>query len=346
MATWYGITELGGGVPSVSNGTIFQITTYGALTSLYSFGSQGYNSDFIWPDGRFPDAGLVQGSDGNFYGTATDSGTNGCGTVFQLTPGAMLTTLYSFTSPSDYPGGPDGYGPHAELVQGADGNFYGTTAAGGNDGGGTVFKITPTGTFTPLTQFNGTNGWSPYAGLMLGNDGNFYGTTSAGGPGEFSGLGAGTIFKLTTNGVQTVLHYFTGLEDGAFPDGGLIQGSDGNLYGTTAAGGNTGNSPSGSGTVFEITTNGTLTTLYAFSGPDGQEPQGALVQGHVEVFMARPLTAGWTTTRSIQPAPAMARSFASSSRWLLKPSRKRTASRRSPGASCRAKSIKSSSTPI
>ena len=147
------------------------------LTTLYSFAGS---------DGAHPDAGLVQGSDGNFYGTTEFGGANnGNGTVFKITPSGALTTLYDFA-------GSDGFEPQAGLVQGSDGNFYGTTTGGGaNNGKGTVFKITPSGALTTLYSFAGSDGAFPQAGLVQGSDGNFYGTTAGGGT-DF----AGTVFRL------------------------------------------------------------------------------------------------------------------------------------------------------
>ena len=261
---FYGTTEVGGS--SYLYGTVFKITPSGDLTTLHSF--DGYS------DGGYPMAGLVQGSDGNFYGTTSVGGPNEDplsgygGTVFKITTNGALTSLYNFT------GNANGGNPEAGLVQGSDGNFYGTTSSDGA-GYGTVFKITPNGVLTTLHSFTGdTNGGNPTAGLVQGSDGNFYGTTS------IDGAGYGTVFKITTNGVLTTLYSFTGYSDGWKPSG-LVQGSDGNFYGTTAFGSygqDTG------GTVFEITTNGVLTTLYSFNHdtngwPNGEFPDAGLVQG-------------------------------------------------------------------
>ena len=174
----------------------------------------------------YPEAGLVQGSDGNFYGTTYVGGANGDGTVFKTTPSGTLTTLYSFA-------GSDGDTPVAGLVQSRDGNFYGTTSAGGVNDGGTVFKITPSGTLTTLYSFagNGSDGANPFAELVQGSDGNFYGTTLSGGENN-----DGTVFKITPSGTLTTLYSFAG-SDGDQAYAGLVQGSDGNFYGTTYAGG-------------------------------------------------------------------------------------------------------------
>jgi uncharacterized repeat protein (TIGR03803 family) len=226
---FYGTTRAGG---TWHAGTVFKITTNGALTSLHSF--TGGNGGWGWG----PSAGLVQGSDGNFYGTTSSGGTNGNGTVFKITTNGALTSLYSFTGTND------GGSPVAALVQGSDGNFYGTTEYGGTNGDGTVFKISTNGAFTSLYSFtDGTDGANPQAGLVQGRDGYLYGTTSAGGTNDY-----GTVFKISTNGAFNSLYSFTGATDGASPQAGLVQGSDGNFYGTTPNGGQ-----GGVGTVFRLT---------------------------------------------------------------------------------------------
>jgi uncharacterized repeat protein (TIGR03803 family) len=260
----YGTTVLGG----TGDGTIFKVTPSGTLTTLHSFGGT---------DGLAPYAGLVLGTDGNFYGTTVGGGANsqcsgtgiqGCGTVFKITPGGTFTTLYSFA-------GTDGANPWAGLVQGTDGNFYGTTAYGGASSVGTVFKITSGGTLTTLHSFSGSDGDFAVAALIQATDGNFYGTTGGGGAGSY-----GTVFRMTPSGTLTTLHSFD-LADGEVPEAALIQGTDGNLYSTTPGGGG-GNCNSsglqGCGTVFKITTGGTLTTLHSFVGSDGQWPYGPLIQ--------------------------------------------------------------------
>jgi uncharacterized repeat protein (TIGR02543 family) len=163
---------------------VFKITPTGTLTTLYSFCAQSGCTD-----GEYPVAGLVQGTDGNFYGTTPEGGANGGGTVFKITPTGTLTTLYSFCAQS---GCTDGEDPVAGLVQATDGNFYGTTYEGGTDGFGTIFKITPTGTLTTLYSFSGPDGAYPEAGLVQATDGNFYGTTEYGGASN-----SGTVFSLT-----------------------------------------------------------------------------------------------------------------------------------------------------
>jgi len=262
----YGTAPNGG---AYAAGTVFQIMTNGALTVIYSFGGNaGFEPAVGWTnyDGNEPLAGVVQGTDGNFYGTTASDGAYGQGTVFQLTPGGVLMTLHSFTNLNDLGQNVDGAKPEGELVEGDDGNFYGTATSGGADACGTIFRITPAGAYDILVSFNGTNGFRPVAGLCKGNDGNFYGTTY-GAPGNYYS----TVFQMTTNGVLTTLHQFQfagETNDGDEPVAKLIQGSDGKFYGTT-----TGN------TVFQITTNGTFAVLHTFSGLDGLIPRASLVQG-------------------------------------------------------------------
>jgi uncharacterized repeat protein (TIGR03803 family) len=181
-------------------------------------------------DGIGPVANVVQGSDGNFYGTTHRGGTSNLGTVFKITPAGVETVLYSFGG-----GTTDGSTPYAALILGRDGNFYGTTSNGGTNGYGTVFRITPAGAETVLYSFAGgiTDGSFPAAALIQDSDGNFYGTTQAGGTGNF-----GTVFRITPAGVETVLHFFAGgTTDGGFPTAALIRGGDGIFYGTTLNGG-------------------------------------------------------------------------------------------------------------
>jgi uncharacterized repeat protein (TIGR03803 family) len=271
---FYGTTEYGGagqGCNGGSCGTVFKITPGGTLTTLHSFDKS---------DGGNPAAGLILGTDGNFYGTTLYGGAKscvdgagidlGCGTIFKITPSGTLTTLHSFDNT-------DGSLP-VGLVQGTDGNFYGTTNQGGANGAcsdgsvgsgcGTVFKITPGGTLTTLSIFGNypTDGINPIAGLLQATDGNFYGTNLSGGV-NF----AGTVFKITPRGTFTTLHSFDGT-DGSSPAAALVQATDGNFYGTTLGGG-----ANGDGTVFKMTPSGTLTTLHSFDNTDGRNPT-ALIQ--------------------------------------------------------------------
>jgi uncharacterized protein (TIGR03437 family) len=306
---FYGTTFGSPTVTTAQYGTIYKITPAGAFNTLYTFCSQGMPCS----DGAYP-TGLTQGTDGNFYGATTNYGLGG-GTIFKITPSGAFTILYTFT-PSD---GTDG-GVNGNLVQGTDGNFYGESISGGGPGYGTIFKVTPSGSFTtvytfPIVQAGGRD---PSGGLTLGSDGNFYGTTLYGGAGgngiifkitpggaittlysyplgagslplgamtlgadgNFYGANSqggansgGEIFKITPSGTFSVLYNFlsspTG-SDGATPSTSLVQGPNGNFYGSTEYGGN----PNGYGTLFEITPSGTLTTLYAFAVKDGEYPLG------------------------------------------------------------------------
>jgi uncharacterized repeat protein (TIGR03803 family) len=269
---FYGTTSSGGTSTNCSQGcgTVFRISPTGNYTNLYSFTGA--------PDGESPQAGLMQGSDGNFYGTTSSGGTHDAGTVFRITPGGSKTILYSFG------GSPDGAVPLAGLVQGRDGNFYGTTYAGGKStsysseygtGAGSVFRISPSGTYTNLYSFGSSPNDSlwPNDGLVVGSDGNFYGTTMFGGA-----RSEGSVFRISPNGSETVLFSFGYyLNDGVAPYAGVMQGSDGNFYGTTDEGGT-----NGDGTVFRISPNGNYTNLYSFgsSSNDGQNPLVGLAQGN------------------------------------------------------------------
>jgi uncharacterized repeat protein (TIGR03803 family) len=229
-----------------ANGTVFKLSPRGSLTTLHTF---------TGADGATPLAPPIQGTDGNFYGTTSAGGSSkacsgGCGTVYRITPSGTFTTLRSFDSSN-------GATSWAPLVQGTDGNFYGTTYAGGRHNFGVVFKITTEGALTVLFSFDGVHGENPVDGLVQGSDGNFYGTTWTGGT-----PGPGVVFRITPNGTLTVLHNFSGNGDGANPFGPLIQTSGGKLYGTTESA--TGRQ--GCGTLFRISLTGVLHTLYTFSG--------------------------------------------------------------------------------
>ena len=189
--------------------------------------------NFAGPNGAEPRYGsLVLGPDGNFYGTTRGGGAHSRGTVFKMTPGGTLTTLYSFCSQSNCSDGSD---PDAGLALGSDLNFYGTTTAGGTSGDGTVFKITSNGTLTTLHSFTGSDGSGPTGTLLQSSDNNFYGTTPAEGANGF-----GTVFKITPTGTLTTLYNFcalSGCADGGTPFAGLVRGADGNFYGATSSGG-------------------------------------------------------------------------------------------------------------
>jgi uncharacterized repeat protein (TIGR03803 family) len=278
----YGTTLAGG---AHAAGAIYRISPGGTESLVYSFGADE-------SDGTVPYGGLVLDGAGNLWGTTSQGGAQGFGTVFTVSPSGTETVVYSFTG-----GTADGANPYAGLAA-ANGSFYGTTTAAGANGGGTVFQITPTSgtgaapsaTFTPLYSFgNGSDVAVPYAPLLLGNDGNFYGTGYEGGQ-----YGAGGVFVITPAGTETLLYSFSGggnvvgSADGASPYGGLIEDSRGNFYGTTVYGG-----AYDEGTVYRITvgpagTDSSELLLYSFSGAgsgngglggslDGANPYGPLV---------------------------------------------------------------------
>lgn len=214
-------------------------------------------------DGSQPYGGLIQATNGDYYGTTESGGGSGLGTVFSMTSAGTLTTIYNF-------GGSDGANPEAGLIQGSDGFLYGTTSGGGTNSAGTVFKVGTAGTLTTLHYFtSGSDGGNPRAAVVQGSDSNYYGTTANGGT-----SGEGTIFAVLPSGEFIASYSFTGGLDGANPKAGLVQGSDGFLYGTAYAGGS-----SNFGTVFRYSMGNGLSYLYNFTGgEDGANPQGALVE--------------------------------------------------------------------
>jgi uncharacterized repeat protein (TIGR03803 family) len=223
-------------------------------------------------DAAFPWATLIQGNDGNFYGTTQNGGNTacdlGCGTVFRITPNGKLTT-FSFD-------GTNGSQPYAGLVQDPNGAFYGVTTSGGANDLGTVFKFTPNGGLSPLYSFSANTGYAPLGGLVLASDGNFYGTASSGGPAAGQcDPGCGTIFKITPKGKYTTLHNFNGIPDGGGPLATMVQAPDGKLYGTASTLGNAGSY----GTVFTITPEGKYTVVHQFNNTDGAYPFGGLILG-------------------------------------------------------------------
>ena len=236
----YGMTRTGGIATACGGagcGTVFKITTSGSLTTLYSFSGGADGAPGISA------AALVQGSDGNLYGTTSGGGTSGscgglsalglensgCGTIFKLTSSGALTTLHTFS------GSADGSAPSA-LLQGGDGNLYGSTLLGGASGVGTIFRITTAGMLTTLYTFSGGSDSGAPDGLLQGSDGNFYGTTYGFIAAAVSGgnTASDTLFEVTPTGILTTLHTFSG-SDGVGPSG-MAQGSDGSLYGIASAG--------------------------------------------------------------------------------------------------------------
>ena len=260
----YGTASVGGTNDAVgsTNGTVFKMSTNGALIWAVAFANT---------NGLDPVGGVVQAGDGNLYGTASGGGLDGYGTVFRLTTNGVISNLYSFQDLAT-----DGGNPQAAPCVGTDGYLYGTTTTGGSNSGGAVFKMSTNGSAPVWScSLTSNNGYVPLAGLVQGMDGSLYGTTSLGGASN-----VGTIFRISTNGaVFSNLYSFTGGTDGATPEAGLAQGTDGELYGTTSAGGNLnlGNG-AGYGTVFKISTNGGFTLLATFDGTNGGAPTAGLVQ--------------------------------------------------------------------
>ena len=248
----YGTTLSGG---TKNDGTVYKITTGGTFTSLYSFCPQSG-----CPDGTQPEAGVIQASDGNFYGSTYAGGANSKGTIFKITTTGTLTTLYAFCPVA---GCADGAQPYGKLLQGADGNLYGTTTTGGKFNQGEVFRITLAGKLTVLYNFcpvaGCADGKEPTGALIQATDGNFYGTTFLGGANGF-----GSIFEMKPNGSLTTLYSFcpkAGCADGANPIAGLVQDTNGEFYGTALDGGSTvfacdgagnGGTAAGCGTVFSL----------------------------------------------------------------------------------------------
>ena len=277
----YGTTMIGG---SKNVGTVFETSPNGSggWTSavLYSFGQTG-------TDGQNPEAGLIFDSAGNLYGTTYAGGSASGGTVFELSPngsgGWTERVLHNFGISTG-----DGQNPQAGLVADSAGNLYGTTANGGTQSEGTVFEMSPNGsggyTEKVLHHFFLTtdDGENPEAGLIFDGAGNLYGTTFAGGS-----AGHGTVFELVANGsggfTEKVLHNFFvhgDANDGSNPQAALVFDTAGNLYGTTKTGGS---EFFGAGAVFELTPSGPgawsekVLHTFAFSGPDGKNPESALI---------------------------------------------------------------------
>ena len=288
-------TTSGGGTSGA--GTVFRVSPDGTITTVIEFtGKTGANK------GTSPVAGLYRKPDGNFYGTTRTGGTGDFGTIFQLTPAGVMTTVVEFTGTT---GSRKGAYPSGALVRAGDGNFYGTTERGGVNNRGTVFRLTAGGTFTTMVDFTGTSGGalgaSPTGTLTVGTDGNLYGLTAIGGDTLIDQItfeplapnGAGTVFRLTTGGTFTSLAQLTGKTGarlGTIPSGGLLSASDGSLYGTTTAGGS-----AGSGTLFKITQAGVFTSLYEFKGTGtvkGISPNGTLIEADDGNFYGTTLSGG------------------------------------------------------
>jgi uncharacterized repeat protein (TIGR03803 family) len=249
----YGVTQLGG---AYNYGTIFKVTPGGAETVIHSFDS-----------GDYPRAGLIIDATRDLYG-ATTGGGFGYGTVFRFRTVRSAVHKDGFTQLYRFAGGEDGADPEGDLLRDENGNLYGTTHSGGAHQRGTVFRLGIDGSRTVLYAFSGSDGSDPGAGLTLDQEGNLYGTTIDGGD-----FGVGNVFSLSPNGVLTTLYAFKGGTDGAYPDGNLIRDEQGNVYGTTAQGGDR-----LLGEVFEVSPDGNLTVLHSFAGgSDGDSPNGTLI---------------------------------------------------------------------
>jgi len=266
---FYGTTSAGGNSGCANGGssgcgTVFELTSSGAEKVLHRFAGV--------PDGADPGGTLVWNKEGNLTGTTIAGGAysgscnEGCGTVFELMPSGTEKVLHRFGISSG-----DGWYPYEGLVRDEDGNLYGTTFYGGRYGPGTVFELSSATKEKVLYSFTGGN---PYAALVRDAKGNLFGTTFDGGT-----HGAGSVFELTASGKEKVLYSFTGGDDGANPYAPLDLDADGNLYGTTVQGGDSGCGGSGCGTVFEVTAGGEHKTLYRFTGgADGGNPFSGLVR--------------------------------------------------------------------
>jgi uncharacterized repeat protein (TIGR03803 family) len=248
-------------------GSVYTMTTAGKYTLLYSFCAEGAPCALT---GAYPTGGVTLGFDGNLWGTTEDGGKDSAGTVFKMTPAGTLTLVYSFTN------GKDDSAPNFTVLQGQDGNMYGVSEEQYNGQYGSFFKLTTKGKISPH-PFGYTNGESPSLPAQ-GTDLNFYGTTQYGGNASCE---CGVVYKATATGKITVLHDFTGYVssteyDGSRPIGVLVQGADGDFYGTTYTGG-----ANNLGTVFKISSSGTYTLLHSFAGvpTDGSSPIAGLTVG-------------------------------------------------------------------
>ena len=242
--------------PSGAAGTVFEVTPAGAFTRLYAFSGEPST----------PYAPLLAHRDGSLYGVSAEGGAMASGTIFKLVPGVSFEVIHGFNATLNGSGAYDG------LTMGADGSLYGTAPKGGASMVGTVFKVSPSDTFTLLTSASGTNanGFYPHGSVVQAVDGAFYGVMLAGGAGE-----AGTIYKMTATGVITLAHAFAKMTHGSSPYARLLAASDGNLYGVASGGGS-----SYMGTLFSYDPAARrFTVLRTFTGSDGATPFAALIEG-------------------------------------------------------------------
>lgn len=278
----YGTTA-GGFDSSLPFGTVFKLATTGTFMNLHMF--RGGN------DGAYPTGGLIEDVEGNFYGVTDEGGEFGFGTVFEVSQTGQERILYSFHNL------PDGHNPLYEtLAMDSNRNLYGTTFDGGAFNQGAVFKVNATTGKEEILHSFGANGDGalPASGLLLDAKGNLYGTTSNDGIAH-----AGTIFKLSPTGKETLLHKFGGTGDGICPYGSLLRDANGDFYGTTMYGG-----ANGDGTVYRLTSNGQEAVLHSFAWSDGMNPFGGLVQdavGNLYGTTAVGGTSGFGTVFKIMP---------------------------------------------
>ncbi len=251
-----------------NDGVIFEIAPNGTETVLHSFNGSSGGSD--------PNAGVtLDPSTGDIYGTTTFGGSqscrNGCGVLYELAADGTYAVLHTFAV------GTDGEWPVGTLLRDSNGNLFGVAGGGGPNNGGTVFEYSATGAFSVLHAFGGSDGFQPVGSLTPDRRGNFYGITNSGGTDQY-----GTVFKLTPKGKLTTLYSFTGGADGGYPAGGVDRDKAGNLYGATNL---AGNGPAPYGTVFRLASDGTLTTLYTFTGGnDGGFPAGKVLEMNGKIF--------------------------------------------------------------
>lgn len=233
----FGMTPDGGGT---ERGTIFELNSNRADIMIHEFGKEG--------DGAYPYGGLIADTSGNLYGTTSQGGadfwcTGGCGTVFRINPTGTEAVLHTFAGETD-----DGFEPVAPLIQDGSGNLYGTTLGGGTFGNGTVFKLGSGGKESVLYSFGGISGdgEAPSSGLVRDRSGNLYGTTLSDTGTGCGGFGCGTVFKVAPGGAETILHAFSGGNDGGILFEALLKDGD-TLYGSASTGGKF-----GAGTIFKV----------------------------------------------------------------------------------------------
>jgi len=257
---FYGACTAGG---TFGYGLLYKLTPTGTFTDLHEFNISGGGAGG-------PYTPPIQANDGNFYGTTYRGGTSDIGTVYKMTPSGTLTILHSFTNTTG-----DGSTPYA-LVQGKDGNLYGSSYSGGTGGYGVIFKISLKGKLTSLHNFVSTDGAAPVAGMIQGTDGNFYGTTFQGGASN-----NGVVFKITASGKYTLLHNFVEATDGSYSYTAMVRGTDGNFYGTTNK------YLQLTDAIYRVTLKGAFSIVHQFAGIDSTLGTGladALVQNTNGVF--------------------------------------------------------------